>query len=443
MGKNQLNRRQFLSASAIAAAGLAAGGCTSTRHRSPNEKLNLGFIGAGGRANDNIGALSGENIVALCDVDDNNAAAAYKKFPNARRFRDFRKMLEQEKSLDAIVVSTPDHLHAIAAITAMEHGKHVYCEKPLTHSIYEARKMREVAHRARVVTQMGQQGHAMEGSRRAVEVIRSGALGEIRELHVWTDRPANWWPQGIERPTGTPPVPDTLDWDLWLGPATWRPYNPAYLPFKWRGIYDFGTGAIGDMGVHNLDTAFWALELGLPTSARVVETSGGTKESPPLWSLLEIQFPAGKRHGPLKLHWYDGKKLPPADLFYGEEIKGNGSLVVGSKGTLYTRDWHGGQNKGDMFMLLPQKQFVDYQPPAPSLPRTPEHHIEWVRAIKGGPKTESNFAYASVLTESLLVGMLALRTGKPIEWDAANMRARNCPEADPFIHPQFRTGWEM
>src|ERR1043165_6027156 len=244
-----INRRQFLNNAALAAAGLSLAGCSHTRLRPANEKLNLGFIGAGGRANENISALTSENIIALCDVDDNNAAASFKKFPDAKRYRDFRKMLEQEKSLDAVVVSTPDHIHAIAAITAMQHGKHVYCEKPLAHSIYEARKMREIAHRTGLSTQMGQQGHAMEGSRRAVEVIRSGAIGEVQELHVWTDRPANWWPQGIERPTDNPPVPNTLDWDLWLGPAAWRPYSPAYLPFKWRGIYDFGTGAIGDMGV--------------------------------------------------------------------------------------------------------------------------------------------------------------------------------------------------
>jgi hypothetical protein len=197
------------------------------------------------------------------------------------------------------------------------------------------------------------------------------------------------------------------------------------------------------MGVHNLDTAFWALELGLPTSAKVIDSARGTTNSPPVWSLIELQFPAGKRHRPLKLYWYDGKKLPPADLFHGEEISGNGSLVVGSKGTLFTREWHGGESKKDMFMLLPTKEFVGYVPPTPKLPRTPEHHVEWARACKGGPKTESNFAYASVLTEALLVGMLALRTGKPIEWDAKNMRATNCPEAAPFIRPEFRQGWQM
>src|SRR3954452_24123624 len=212
--RNQVSRRYFFGTSALAAAGLTLGGCVRRPVHGPsaNEKLNIGFIGAGGRALDNIAALTKENIFAFADVDDKNAAASFAKYPQAKRYKDFRKMLDEEKSLDAIVVSTPDHLHAIAAITAMQHGKHVYCEKPLAHSIYEARKMREVAHKTRLITQMGQQGHAMEGSRRAVEVIRSGAIGEVRELHVWTDRPANWWPQGIERPTNTPAGPEGLDW---------------------------------------------------------------------------------------------------------------------------------------------------------------------------------------------------------------------------------------
>jgi predicted dehydrogenase len=441
----RVTRRYFLGTSALAATALTIGSCVhrSARRVSPNDKLNIGFIGAGGRANDNIAALTQENVYALCDVDEKNAAANFAKYPQAKRYRDFREMLDKEKSLNAIVVSTPDHMHAFAAITAMQHGKHVYCEKPLAHSIYEARRMRQIAAQTKVVTQMGQQGHAMEGSRQAVEVIRSGALGEVRELHVWTDRPAGWWPQGVDRPTETPPVPETLDWDLWLGPAKWRPYHPIYVPFKWRGRWDFGTGAIGDMGVHNLDTAFWALELGVPTSARVVDSGRATADCPPEWSILELQFPAGKRHGPLKLTWYDGKKLPPAELFYGEKITGNGSLVVGSKGTLFTRDWHGGANRKDMFMLLPTKSFEGYVPPPQTLPRTKEHHIEWADACRGGPKTESSFAYASVLTEALLVGVLALRTGKQIEWDAKNMRAKNCPEADPFIHPEFRQGWTI
>ena len=440
-------RRQFICQSALVTAGW---GAVSSRARAagrkvgPGEKLNIGVIGAGGRGFENLKGVKSENIVALCDVDDERAAEAFGAFPKAARYKDFRKMLEQEKSLDAVVVSTPDHCHAIAAITAMKRGLHVYCEKPLAHSIYELRQMKKLAREAGVVTQMGIQGHAFEGSRRAVEVVRSGAIGDVRELHVWTDRPAKWWPQGEERPTDTPPVPATLDWDLWVGPAPMRPYHPVYVPFQWRGRWDFGTGPIGDMGVHNLDTAFWALELGTPTSAEVKAAGPKTADCPPLWSIQEILFPARGSHPPVKLMFYDGKKLPPAELFHGEKITDNGSLMIGSKGTLYTRTWHGGgESPNDMFQLLPTKQFVGFQPPTPTLPRVAGHHAEWINACKGGAKTEAPFEYAATLTEGLLVGILALRTGKRIEWDAASMIAKGCPEADAFIKPAFREGWTL
>jgi predicted dehydrogenase len=444
-----LNRREFLRQSALLASGLSLAGCATSARRpaarriSANEKLNIGIIGAGGRGADNVEGVQPENIVALCDVDEARAAESFAKHPSAKRYQDYRRMLDAEKALDAVVVSVPDHSHALAAVTAMRLGKHVYCEKPLARTIWEARLMAATAKEMGVVTQMGQQGHAMEGSRTAVEVIRSGAIGDVRELHVWTDRPAGWWPQGVEAPTDTPPVPPGLNWDLWLGPAAWRPYNPIYVPFKWRGFYDFGTGPIGDMGVHNLDTAFWALELGSPTSAEVKESARGTEVSPPLWNILELQFPARGARPPVRLTFYDGKKTPPIELFQGEPVPTNGSLVIGSKGTLFTRTWHGGETKEDMFVLLPRRQFADYQPPAPTLPRTPEHHLEWIRACKGGPSTQSGFAYASVLTEALLVGLLAERTGHRIEWDAAKMRARGFPEADAYIHPEFRKGWSL
>jgi len=441
------SRRQFLRNAALVSAGLSAAPWplrAAARKVSANDKLNLGIIGAGGRGFDNLMGVQSENIVALCDVDDERAKAAFGKFPEARRYRDFRRMLDREKSLDAVVVSTPDHTHAIAAITAMKRGLHVYCEKPLAHSIYEARQMAKVARDARVVTQMGQQGHAMEGSRRAVEVVRSGAIGDVTELHVWTDRPAGWWPQGEERPPETPTVPSSLDWDLWIGPAPYRPYHPVYVPFKWRGRWDFGTGPIGDMGVHNLDTAFWALELGTPLSAEIKDSGPMTPDCPPLWSIMELRYAARGKRPPVRLTFYDGKKLPPAELFRGEPITDNGSLIIGSKGTLYTRTWHGGgEQKGDMFVLLPKKEFASFQTPTPTLPRTPEHHIEWIQACKGGPKAQSDFGYAATLTEGLLVGFLALRTGKPIEWEARNMKAKGVPEADAFIKPAFRKGWEI
>src|SRR5215471_2319596 len=355
MPNSTLSRRQFLKASLVAGATLLPGWplnlmADTLRRISPNEKLNLGIIGVGGRGADNINGVSTENIVALCDVAQNNLARASSNFPDAKTYQDFRVMLDKEKSLDAVVVSTPDHVHAIAAITAMKHGKHVYCEKPLAHSIWEARKMSEAAAKYKVATQMGTQGHAFEGTRRAVEALQAGAIGEVREMHVWTDRPANWWPQGVNRPTDTPPVPSTLNWDLWLGPAPWRPYNPAYVPFKWRGFWDFGTGAIGDMGIHNTDTAYWGLNLDVPTSIEVKQSSPLFKETAPAWSIIELNFPARGHLPPVRMMWYDGDKLPPTELFLGEPTVKNGSLVIGSKGTLFTRDWHGGEKESDMFL---------------------------------------------------------------------------------------------
>jgi predicted dehydrogenase len=448
MSRRHVTRRQFLQAtSAVAVAAVAP------RARAA-EPLRLAVIGAGGRGADNLKEIApaGVRIVALCDCDERRAAPSFAKYPDAARYTDWRHMLEREKAnIEAVLVATPDHNHAIVSIAAMRLGKHVYCEKPLAHSIFEARQMAKVAAEMNVATQMGTQGHAFEGSRRAVEVIRSGVLGEVRDLHVWTDRPKKWWVQGIERPKDEPPVPAGLDWDIWLGPAPRRPYHPAYVPFKWRGFWDFGTGALGDMGVHNLDTAFWGLELTAPTSAKIVDcspalTDPSARETLPLWSVLEFAFPArGAGKPAVKMTWYDGGKLPPADLFFGEPIpdKDGGSLVVGSKGSLLTRTWHGGENEKDMFVLLPRKQFEGYQPPPRSVPRVASHHHEWVAACRGEGKTLSNFGYAAVLTESLLIGDLALRVGKDIEWDSAKMTATNAPEAQRFVRPEFREGWSL
>jgi predicted dehydrogenase len=280
--------------------------------------------------------------------------------------------------------------------------------------------------------------------------MRAGTLGDVTELHVWTDRPAGWWPQGIARPKETPPVPKELDWDVWLGPAPERPYNPAYVPFKWRGFWDFGTGAIGDMGIHNLDTAFWGLQLGAPTSVAIKDCSPALtdptmKETAPLWSILDLHFPARGSQPPVKMTWYDGGKLPPRELFQGEKLisKDGGSLVIGTQGTLFTRTWHGGETEEDMFVLLPRKQFAEFTPPAPTLPRPRSHHHEWVDACLGHGQALSNFGYAAVLTESLLLGNVALRVGRRIEWDAAQMRARNAAEADAYIRPAFRKGWTL
>lgn len=453
-----ISRRQFTQHSLAAATWLIGSGGNLVGQqparpgKTTKDRLRVAVVGAGGRGADNLHDLRATDvqIVALCDCDEQRAAASFKEYPQARRYSDWRKLFDTNRDFDAVLVATPDHNHAIVSIAAMKLGKHVYCEKPLGHSVWEARRMADVAADAGVATQMGTQGHAFEGTRRAVEVLQSGVLGEVRELHVWTDRPKNWWPQGVGRPKGEPPVPQSLDWDVWLGPAPHRSYHPAYVPFKWRGFWDFGTGALGDMGVHNLDTAFWGLELTAPTSVKIKDCSPAltdptAKETLPAWSVLELQFPAHAEKPAVTMTWYDGGKLPPRDLFHGEPIpnQDGGSLVIGSKGSLLTRTWSGGQSEADMFVLLPRSKFKDFEPPQPSLPRVASHHHEWVAACRGDGKPLSNFGYASTLTEALLVGDLALRLGRDVEWDSQNLRVPGHGDADRFIRPQFRAGWSI
>ncbi len=403
-------------------------------------KLNLAVVGCGGQGAENLERVSDENIVALCDVDDDRAGESFAKFPKARKFRDFRKMLDaMHREIDAVVVSTPDHMHAPISLAAMELGKHVYCEKPLTWGIGEARRMAQVAREKKLATQMGTQGMAGNRSRAGIEVIRTGVLGEITDLHVWTDRPADWWPQGIDRPEGAPPTPKTLDWDLWLGVAPKRPYHPEYCPFVWRGWKDFGTGAVGDMGIHNAAMPFAALELGPPSSAEIVATSGLKAETFPLWSRIRLEYPGKGGRVPVRLHWYDGGQLPPAELVPGKKLAKNGAIVVGKKGVLLSTEWTGGE-----WVLLPEDSFRDFKRPEPSQPRAPgeSHHQEWLAACRGGPPAFCRFdGFASVLTETMLVATLALRTGKRIVWDAEKMVAVGCPEAEPFIRREYRTGW--
>jgi predicted dehydrogenase len=401
-----------------------------------NEKLNIAMIGAGGRGRGNLDGVLSENIVALCDVDERLAHSARQAVPNAKFFKDFRKMLEQmHKEIDAVVVSTPDHTHVIASITAMRMGKHVYCEKPLTRTIWEARMMRDTARRYKVATQMGNQGTASNELRQGVEVIQSGVLGKVTEIHVWSNRPI--WPQGIPRPKEEMVVPDGLDWDLWLGPAPKRPYHEAYHPFAWRGWIDFGTGAIGDMACHTMNMAFWALSLRDPVSVEA-ETSGVNGETFPKWSIVRYQFPQRGDLPPCKMTWYDGGQKPPIDLLQGEQMADSGLLIIGSEGTLYSPGDYGAP-----FVLLPREKFANYQPPAPSIPRSPGHHQEWINACKGGPPAMSNFDYASALTETALLGNLAIITGERIHWDAKRMKAVNCPKADKIIHPTYRKGWAI
>jgi predicted dehydrogenase len=444
--KRKMSRRRFVGQAATGAAAFAIvprhvlGGFAQDP---PSEKLNLAFIGVGGQGRSLLGKFENQNIVALCDVDDNQMSRAERRFPKATKYRDFRILLEKENNVDGVVVATTDSLHAPASMMALKMGKHVYCEKPLTHTIYEARQLAIAAREAKVATQMGNSGQASEMTRRNAEYIADGALGDVREVHVWTDRPLNWWPQGVGRPAGTPPVPDKLDWDLWLGPAPERPYHPDYLPFVWRGWWDFGTGALGDIGCHSLAPIFRALNLGYPTS--VVATSSEVNgETYPLASIVHYQFPARGDMPPVKLTWYDGGLKPewPDELVKGR-LRGGGVLYIGDNGKMLDG------------RLIPTTRHREYEPPAKTLPRSPGHYEEWIQACKGGPPAGSNFDFAGLVTEVVLLGNIALRLREPssrgrgrgqrqmpkLYWDGPEMKVTNVPEANEFVHREYRKGW--
>ena len=401
-----------------------------------NDRLNIAAIGAGGKGAVDIAGCDSQNIFALCDVDDKNAADTYKKYPDAKRYKDYRVMLEKEKSIDAVTISTPDHMHFPAAMMAMKLRKHVYCQKPLTHTIEEARRLTEAARKYKVATQMGNQGHSDKGLRRNVELVQAGVLGHVREAHCWTDRPI--WPQGVQRPAEETAVPATLDWNLWLGVAPRRPYSPAYVPFKWRGFWDFGTGALGDMGCHVYDMPFWALKLGAPTSVSA-EQEGMTHESPPKSSVITYHFPARSGLPPAKFVWYDGGKKPSADLVKGRKLETNGVILVGDKDTLYVPSYWG---KGE---FLSGAHYEDFNNVAETLPKAEKfdrcHYDEWIAACKGGPKAYSNFDNSGPLTEMVLLGNVALLAGKPIEWNAKKLRVTNNKAANRFLRKEYPKGW--
>jgi len=436
-----MNRRDFLASTAVAAAAFTIvpryvlGGPGYTP---PSEKLNIAGIGVGGRGASDIKAVSSENIVALCDVDDKRAGETFTRYPKAKKYRDFRKMLEKEKNIDAVVVATPDHVHAVAAMMAVKMGKHVYCEKPLTHLIYEARQLTKAAREAKVATQMGNQGHSGEGNRLICEWIWDGAIGPVREVHTWTNRPI--WPQGIDRPKETPPIPKTLDWDLWLGPAPQRPYNPAYLPFNWRGWWDFGTGALGDMACHIIDSPFWALKLKYPISVEASSTKVNS-ETYPLASIVRYEFPARGNMPPVKLTWYDGGLRPPRpeELEPGRKMGSDngGVLFVGEKGKLVCSCY------GNSPRLIPEAKMAAYKRPPKTIPRVEGHHKDWIRACKTGKPACSNFDYAGPLAETVLLGNIAIRTGKKLYWDGPKMKFTNVPEANEYVHQQYRQGWTL
>lgn len=461
------NRRQFLArtGTAIAAATIlprhVLGG---PRFVPPSEKVNVAIIGCGGQGRTNMRELLKLDDVQVMAVADPCESASYDPFyyrglagrrpvraeiekhyqarnPGFRclEYVDFREMLDREKAIDAVLIATPDHVHAPAAIRAMRAGKHVYCEKPLAHSVWECRQFARVARETGVATQMGNQGHSGEGIRQTVEWLRAGAIGTVREVHAWSD--AGRWVTGRGRPATTPPVPPGLDWDLWLGPRASRPYHPDYTPFNWRAWWAFGGGAFGDMACHNLDNAVWAFDLEAPSSVEAYAADGVDEERVSFAAIFHFHFPAKGGRPPLRLTWYDGGLRPPVPevLEPDEQLEGggNGTLFLGEKGIISCAGWGGAPR------IFPMSLHETYTRPAPTLPRSKGHHRDWILACKGGPAASANFEYGARLTEIILLGNAALRTGRKLWWDAAAMKATNAPEADAFLKGDYRPGWEI
>jgi predicted dehydrogenase len=428
--RKPFTRRTFIRQTAVATAGaFFIGRSGLSQGASPNEKLNLGIIGVGNRGNGNLEGVASENIVALCDVDETFLAAAAEKFPKARKYSDFRKLLEQ-KEIDGVVISTPDHTHAPATLMALQSGRHVYCEKPLTHTISEARQVAAAARSNKRVTQMGTQIHAGANYRRVVELVQSGAIGPVQEVHNWVGSVWSGYGQEIE----SAPPPAHLDWDLWLGPADHAPYSPIYHPMRWRGFWRFGGGALADMACHHMDLPFWALDLRAPISVEAEGPEAHPQFAPP-WLIVRYEFPARGSKPPVKLTWYNGEKRPPILAEGDFKSWGGGTLFVGRKGMLLA-DY--GRR-----LLLPEKEFADFQRPEPFIPDSIGHHAEWVQACKTGAATTCNFDYSGALTEAVLLGNVAYRTGRRLDWDAKNLRARNVPDAGQFIQHQYRAGWAV
>lgn len=440
---SSVSRRQFLARSVFGAGGLLLAGCQSpyvSRRRvlGANGRLNLVSVGVGGKGWVDVNHVATEHVIGVCDVDALRLAKAGETFPAAARFADWREMFDKlGNRIDGVTVSTPDHSHFPPAFRAVQQGWHVYCQKPLTHTVWEARELTRAAQVAGVATQMGNQGISHPKLRREAELVKAGVLGTIRELHCWTDRPGPWWPQGLQRPAERPPVPPELSYDLWLGTAPARPYHPAWGHFKWRGWWDFGTGAIGDMGCHLLNLAALVLDVSAPVAVEA-HAEGATAESGPIRSHVIWELPARAGTPAFRFHWYDGGALPPKKLLPGTPYGGNGVLVVGSDDTMLT-SYEGGMTlrsgrSYDDFKAVPElfEKYPDFEP---------AHYAEWIRACKGGPRARSSFATAGPITETLLLGNVAIRTGRRIEWDAAHLRVTNFPAAERLLRTDFRTGW--
>ncbi len=451
-------RRTFLASAATITAGFTIvprhvlGGQGSP---APSDKLNIAGVGVGGMGKTNLKRCEAENIVALCDVDFDMAAEVFEKYPNAKQYRDFRVMLDEQSDIDAVIIATPDHTHAVIAMAAMERKKHVYVQKPLTHSVSEARLLTETAREQGVVTQMGNQGHSGEGARLLCEWVWNGAIGPIREAHAWTNRPV--WPSGVERgrPTDRPEVPPDLDWDLWLGPARARPYHPVYHPAKWRAWWDFGTGSLGDMGCHIVDPLFWALKLKYPVSVEANisqywpafwEKAEPKNEMFPRSTIVRLGFPAREDMPEVNVTWWDGGLMParPAGLEPGRRMGDNdgGILLIGDHGAIM------GNTYGESPRLVPESAMRRYRTPRRTLERIPDgpdgHERDWIRACKGGPPASSNFEYSGPLSEMVLMGNLAVRfPGKRLLWDGAAMEVTNDEDANAYVRREYREGWRL
>ncbi|MFH1924826.1 MAG: Gfo/Idh/MocA family oxidoreductase [Planctomycetota bacterium] len=429
-----MNRRELLLGASVAGAGaLLSGGRVWAKGQSPNEKLDVAVIACGGRGAANLGAVAAtENIVALCDVDERRAGGSFEKFPKAKKYHDYRRLLdEMENQIDAVVVSTPNHVHAPASVTAMRMGKHAYCEKPLSHSIHEARVAAQVAAEMKVATQMGTQIHASANFRRVVELIRAGAIGPVRRCHIWLRGGGS----AGDRPAETPPVPEGLNWDLWLGPAPYRPYHPCYVPHDWHYWWDFGGGAYGNMGCHYLDLAFWALKLRHPTT---IEGTGSPvhPESTPKQLHVRYEFAAREEMPPVTVTWSHGPEGPAIyDELPKREARWAWGVFVGDDGMLLANY--------PQHALLPEEKFADFKPPEPTIPDSVGHHQEWIQACKTGSPTTCNFDYSGAVTEAVLLGNLAYRVGTKLEWDPVNLKFPNCPKAEEYLQREYREGWTL
>lgn len=446
---SRISRRSFASGAALVSSTLVS-------RASPNDRLNIAAVGVGGMGAAYLAGCDSENIVALCDVDHALAAKTFAKYPKARQFRDFRVMLEQEKNIDAVIIGTPDHTHAVVALAAMRAGKAVYCAKPLTRTIAECRTLVETAAERKVATQMSVQSCGSEAARATAEWVRAGAVGSVDEVWIWNDRPV--WPQAVGRPEGAVPVPESLDWDLWLGPAAKRAFHPVYHPFNWRGWTDFGTGALGDMACHALHVVFDALELVSPPVQVQASISNAYRpalnndadmpwmrarklklhETFPHASLVTWDFAASDRRPAVRVHWCDGGMRPPRprELDSAARWPDNGILFVGKSGLLLS-GFTGGPR------LLPEARNAEFTAPPPTLPRTVGHYQEWIAAAKGGPPATCHFPFAGVITETALLGVIAQRTGRPLLWHSRGMTVANEKAANELVRPAYQNGWSL